>query len=574
MARRTKRLRMTPFENQSATRGWLGRFWADQDGNISFLAVAGAVVMMVFGGIGVDMMHAELKRNKVQNTLDRAVLAAADMDNTMDPELVVNDYFRAMGMSDALVSVDAQTSSLSKQVSAAGHEVMPSNFMGLIGVDNMQAAGSATASNAVKAIEISLVLDVSGSMSGDKLAHLKAAAKSFVDTVLPAGENNDAITISVVPYSATVNAGTTVQNYFTFDLEHTYSYCARFNADDFGTTELDPDEPLRQLAHFDMWGGYRNSYIANDHFCSEGDSRRIVPLSNDPDLIKTQIDALFASGNTAIDVGMKWGAALLDPSTRSAVSDMITDGVASPNAVGRPLAYHDPQVQKYIIVMTDGQNTTQYDLKDSVKNSWSDIWVDNNGTEDRRDDVLSIRVDTGRSSTLSDDTFLWSNLYDRGVRNPYRRGVYDISSGRAVTPVDGTLDGITYERGGDYGGPVRLRNTDLYASYKTSAIANKFYWQAYRNRRISYREYYEKYYVWESFANHDTADAQLSTICGAAKSNGTVIYAIGVEAPQAGLAAMSNCASSPAHYYDVSGAQLEETFASIARTMSVLRLTQ
>ena len=62
--------------NGSGIRDRLFGFAADTSGNMSYLAIVGSLVMMVFGGVGVDMMHAELKRTKVQNTLDRAVLAA------------------------------------------------------------------------------------------------------------------------------------------------------------------------------------------------------------------------------------------------------------------------------------------------------------------------------------------------------------------------------------------------------------------------------------------------------------------------------------------------------------------
>ena len=53
----------------------------------------------------------------------------------------------------------------------------------------------------------------------------------------------------------------------------------------------------------------------------------------------------------------------------------------------------------------------------------------------------------------------------------------------------------------------------------------------------------------------------------------STIRTAGVEAPSRGLRAMSDCASSPAHYFDVSGDELEETFKSIATVLTQLRLT-
>ena len=53
-----------------------------------------------------------------------------------------------------------------------------------------------------------------------------------------------------------------------------------------------------------------------------------------------------------------------------------------------------------------------------------------------------------------------------------------------------------------------------------------------------------------------------------------MVFAIGFEAPQRGLDAMENCASSPSHYFDVAGVEISDAFNSIARTITQLRLTQ
>ena len=46
----------------------------------------------------------------------------------------------------------------------------------------MKAPGASTAEQRVNNVEIVLVLDVSGSMSGTKITNLKSAAAEFVDT--------------------------------------------------------------------------------------------------------------------------------------------------------------------------------------------------------------------------------------------------------------------------------------------------------------------------------------------------------------------------------------------------------
>lgn len=72
-------------------------------------------------------------------------------------------------------------------------------FLPLVGINDLSAPGHSTAEQRVTNVEITLVLDVSGSMnSNNKLTNLKAAAKEFVDT----GLNSDPehrIAIALVP---------------------------------------------------------------------------------------------------------------------------------------------------------------------------------------------------------------------------------------------------------------------------------------------------------------------------------------------------------------------------------------
>ena len=213
----------TNGSDRSATGGWLGRFWRDQSGAMSYLAIAGAMVMMVFGGIGVDLIYAEMKRTKLQNTLDRAVLAAANLDNDLDAKFTVEEYMRAMGLSDALGPVTAPKLAGETAVTAEGTISTPSNFISLLGYDNLSIKAKSQAAMALSNLEISLVLDVSNSMNGivyddsgnavmadsttylTKIAALKKAAGSFLDTVL--GDGNGTVSVNLVPYNHTVNMG-------------------------------------------------------------------------------------------------------------------------------------------------------------------------------------------------------------------------------------------------------------------------------------------------------------------------------------------------------------------------------
>ncbi|MDA7426092.1 TadE/TadG family type IV pilus assembly protein [Thalassococcus lentus] len=536
---------------RSATGGWLGRFWSDQSGTMSYVAVAGAMVMMVFGGIGVDMIHAELKRTKIQNTLDRAVLAAAAVENEMDAETTVQEYFNAMNLADALGSVDADVSARNKRVSADAAVTMPSQFMQLIGVDTLQATGDAVAEQGITEVEISLILDTSGSMGGTKIEQLKTASKNFVDTVLAGDGVTSPVSVSLVPYHATVSLGDDLPNYFNLQNLHDFSHCAVFDDSEFSTTAITPTQELEQLGQFDPISSSQTAGEAEYSWCNRGNDGAIMAVSSDADALKARIDTFEAWGNTAIDVGVKWGAALLDPAARPAISAMAYDGLVSQDNAARPANFNDQATLKYLVVMTDGQNTWQYDLKPEKKEAaGSGIWLADMGTGSVWDDKYSVQLtDPNTGAPVYYWTRYWYNASQR---------------------YQPTVDMIDHPSN-----PAReLTWNEIYDRFGTNGLVNLLYWQPRNDGYISSADYADIQYPYEVIVTPPQADSRLSQVCTDAKNKGIVVYAVGVQAPEAGKVALQDCASSPSHYYDIDGSELDDTFGAIARSFQTLRLIQ
>lgn len=611
----------------SATGGWLGRFWTDQRGSMSYMALAGSLIMMIFGGIGIDMMNAERDRNRMQHTLDRAVLAAANLNNTRDPKTVVEDYFHAMNLDEFLSNVDPKVDAGSKRVKAEGDGMISSSFLPLLGITALGIDGVAVAENAVAPTEISLVLDVSGSMSGAKLTQLKLAATNFVKSVLGDGGDTSRVTVSVIPYNATVNLGPELTARYALDLDHTFSTCATFNSVDFDTTILYPTQALQQIAHFDPISN--GQLTLNTPWCSTGSTNTIIAHSADPVFLETFINGLQAQGNTAIDLGMKWGTALLDPSAQPVVADLSAKGLAPTSAKYRPAPYGS-KTNKFIVVMTDGENTQQLDLKPNMKlpTDMSDVWVDDNGTDTVTDDRWSILVKDNPGD--NNDVYYWphTGTYTNGPFSYIQGGVAGLVNGVAkvtgvtetdsivcssykadgansgnTAAVEGTLSNSygTVNKGNIPNGvatgwwkkfgsavtgaakqtrdctkyaPVRLSWQELFGTVKVSEYANTWYWKLYSDGKKTYDQYYASFYSWEIKVDGPAANDRLHRVCKAAKDQEIVVYSIGVEAPAAGLAAMSDCASSPAHFFDVNGSELVDTFASISDMLVELRLVE
>ncbi|MCK0150702.1 Tad domain-containing protein [Marivita sp. S6314] len=533
---------------RSSVAGTLSRFTRETDGNMSILALSGSMVMLVFGGVGIDMIYSEVQRTKLQNTLDRAVLAAANLDQELDPELVVHEYFAAMNMEDALSSVTVDQGLSHRIVNAQAERDVGANFLQMLGVDVLHTEGEATAEERIANVEISMVLDISGSMgSNNKIGNLRNAATDFVETVIKE-DDSGLTTINVVPYNATVNLGSTVASYYDLEDSHDYSNCGVFPSGAFNTTTLDPTQEIGRLAHFDPWSTSTSNTPNHRSWCADDDYGAIMVHSSDETALTTHIASLGAGGNTAIDLGMKWGVALLDPSARPVVSSMISDGLIVGEASGRPAAYTAEDAIKIAVVMTDGMNTTQYDLKNQFKYGMSDLWIDDRGDNNPGNDRFSLQVRDWSGS--SNDVWYWERYRNDGWSSRYR----------------GNPDG---------GGNARqMTNAEVFARWGTRGYARKFYRKPYEDNWFSYNTYRNVYYAYEATVGGNSADARLSTICQAARDQDITIFAIGFEAPTRGQDAMRDCASSPAHYFAVDGLEISDAFQQIARTINQLRLTQ
>ena len=64
----------------------LRKFRTREDGTMVIFAVFMLILMLLVTGMAVDFMRIESTRTRMQGTLDRAVLAAADLGQTLPRE--------------------------------------------------------------------------------------------------------------------------------------------------------------------------------------------------------------------------------------------------------------------------------------------------------------------------------------------------------------------------------------------------------------------------------------------------------------------------------------------------------
>ncbi|MGC1495884.1 MAG: pilus assembly protein TadG-related protein [Sulfitobacter sp.] len=351
------------------------RFAKEEDGTMVIFACFMILIMIAVGGVGVDLMRNEMERTRLQAVADRAVLAAADLDQPLEPEAVVRDYFEKSGMGDYVSNVYVTEGLNYRTVKVDATTTMKTQFMGSMGVETLTVPATSTAEEKVNKVEISMVLDISGSMGwNNKMQNLRNAAKVFVDTVLKE-ENEDLISVSVVPYSAHVNAGKDIFDQMDvspgpyFNETHDYSHCIEFDDADFNDTLIGNQQYL-QAQHFQRYNAGR--YVITSPVCPKYDYEAIQAFSQDKIALKGQIDQLTPRSNTSIFLGMKWGVALLDPSFNAINSGLVGQGLVDPVFGNRPASYSDNETLKTVILMTDGQNVATDRIDNRYYNSSSE----------------------------------------------------------------------------------------------------------------------------------------------------------------------------------------------------------
>jgi Flp pilus assembly protein TadG len=328
-----------------------GRFRAEESGSVTVFAIYMVLIMLMVGGIGVDLMRHEMDRTRIQSVADRAVLAAADLDQPLDPSSVVEDYFAKSGMSDYLASIQVDEGLNFRTVTVDATSTMKTQFIKKLGVPEMIVPARAQAEERVNKVEISLVLDISGSMSqNNKIDNLHDAAGVFLDTVLRP-ETRDLISVSVIPYTAQVNAGPAIFNELNVDRLHPYSECVDFETSDFNTVPISQTQSYAHMQHFEAGWSHSGSTISNPG-CPKQSYEEITAFSQDAAALKAQINQFRPRANTSIHLGMKWGVAMLDPAFRP-INQAIPSDVTF-NA--RPAEYSDMETLKTVILMTDGEN--------------------------------------------------------------------------------------------------------------------------------------------------------------------------------------------------------------------------
>ena len=550
------------------------RFAKDENGAVLVFALILFVLMAMMGGLAVDLMRYEATRTTLQNTLDRSTLAAASLSQTLNPESVVRDYFGKAGLTQDLTSVTVTEGLNFRNVNAKALADAKPLFLHMIGVNELKAPGVSTAEQRITNVEIALVLDVSGSMIGTKIANLKSAANEFVNTVL-LSDGDDRISIALVPYNGQVNLGPTLAAKYNVTLPNSVAgtACVDMPPSVYATTSMSRTLALPTTTYADTYSSM--SGVGGNSQTAPSTTTYVSPSSNAPtpgnrwcapqtvltanimrapmnsiSSLQSAINGMVATGATSINAGLKWGLTLLDPGTRPIFSELASAGVI-PSVFGvRPLEYTDTEALKIIVLMTDGEHFAEERMNTAYKSGMSPIYKGSDGN-------YSIQHTGTRPATAGTNTYYVPHL----CTSPSCVSGSDVSS---------AWKSVKWSSG------VQQSWTQIWTDMRTSYVAWQFYARALGTSSSNRTSLYNTWMLnFRALSLTTDMDTQLQSICTLAKSKPNVlIYGIAFEAPTYGQQMISQCSSGPSYYFVSSATTIRDAFRTIATNISQLRLTQ
>jgi len=343
----------------------LARFWRNRDGGVApFLALA-AIPLMAFAGAAVDYSRAAAARTAMQAALDATALNLSKTAQGQTGEQIqgqAQQIFNALFVRPEVQDVSIQTALTSPQQGSfvlhiAGSGTVKAVFSTFIGQSLVSFSAKSEVLWGIKKLNLALALDNTGSMSSSgKMTALKTAAHSLIDTLKAAEKQTGDIKVSIIPFAVDVNVGTDKVDATWIDWEDwearngtcsKTSYHSKNNCESNGGVWTPKDHSA--------WNGCvndrdQNSDVLNTPTGTGAATKyrahqasacptAMTALSADWTAMHTKIDAMTPSGNTNVTIGLQ----------------MAWQTLSNNEPFNAPAP--SPDLDKVIILLTDGQNT-------------------------------------------------------------------------------------------------------------------------------------------------------------------------------------------------------------------------
>lgn len=331
------------------------RWTQNSSGNVVMIFALVLVPLLLVAAFAVDSARQIGTDRHLQSAIDAASLAGA---RAMEDSTVTDDEIKAI----ALESYKANLLTAHKDAECVDAEVTVNRLAGTVQVasncdvqtllgeslspETVSVASVATAKANITKLDLAMMLDVSGSMSGQKLTDLKTAAKTAASNLITP-QTGDRVRVSFVSYATSVNAG-----------EYGNAALGRSESDDSDGDGLDK-VCVSERTGAAAWNADKpelGKWVGDDADSCPDSS--LMPLTNDLSAFDLAIDSLVADGWTAGHLGIAWSWYLIAPEWETIWP-----------ADSAPLAKTEPHAIKAVILMTDGQFNTAYESTQGDSNT-------------------------------------------------------------------------------------------------------------------------------------------------------------------------------------------------------------
>ena len=372
-------------------------------------------------GMAVDFSRLVTAKTRTQVVLDSSILAGTRAAQ-LNPQIIVEasqaaaqSYFKAMPITFALsaklsdVTLDATKTTFTWTATTwvktpflsvaaliankpAASDAPDECKGGWWACQKVVASAAATLANGGKnngySIETAFMLDITGSMLGQKLSDLKSATHSALDILVWSDQSNYTSKVAVVPFALDVRLPTasafqaatgrtpstatkSVYGYLFGTRSSEYCVVERTGANKY--SDAKPAASNYAMVEW-MYTGYGT-------YCNVSSTVPIQPLTSDTKSLHALIDGLQAAGGTAGHIGTAWAWYVLSPNWNALWSTANQAG-SYDTAYNIKTKTGDPAkitLKKIAVLMTDGDYNSQYSTAgvdtayfgDNPANDWS-----------------------------------------------------------------------------------------------------------------------------------------------------------------------------------------------------------
>ena len=325
----------------------IASFFRDIRANFAPIFGLALVPIMGFIGTAVDYSRGNALKVAMQAALDSTGLMLSKDATGLTPEQMkakATAHFMALFNQPEARDIDLtavlstpQAGSFKLDISAKAK--LDARFLRVFGQNHFEVGSATQVVWGIKRLELALALDNTGSMSSNsKMTELKKAAKSLLDILKLAAKKEGDVKVSIVPFDTTVKIGKSHKDADWLDFsvkgiaKDDWDGCVIDRSYPNDTNDATPD------------GSSAKKFPASQ--CGD-DIVRALPLTDiytGLTTLKNKVDNMQPNGFTNVTIGLMWGWHTLTNSVP------FEQGAAS-----------QPDLDKVIILLTDGDNTRAWD---------------------------------------------------------------------------------------------------------------------------------------------------------------------------------------------------------------------